>query len=185
MSDESTPQEDTVTASEGDSAERLLAVGAEVKKRRGRPPGSKNKPKDSDATPKVNEGNQKRIFAGALLALFAIFGVVAGWFGYEYFDKLEMSEAEEGGTYLLPIAQKVGWIAAAAFYLSFPAWFIVTAGKKFRRKPDAETQVQAPSPASKVGASPESVNGVPPGTVDASLGFTLPQEERARPEGAF
>ena len=132
------------------SAENLLAVGEEVRKRRGRPPGSKNRPKDGSESPKVNEGNQRRIFAGALVALFAILGVVAGWFGYEYYEKLTVEEGLEGGTYLIPISQKIGWIAATAFYLSFPAWMILKASEKFRKKVEpfaAEPTVPAGHPA--------------------------------------
>jgi hypothetical protein len=181
MSEEGEPQAEPSTDSQPETAERLLAVTGEIRKKRGRPFGSKNRPKDGSEAPKVNEGNQKRIFAGALIALFAILGVLAGWFGYEYYDKLELEEAEEGGTYLLPIAQKIGWIAALAFYLSFPAWMITKASQKFRRKVDADTA--QPSPSSTVAApvSPGPSNGA----IASDPGFVVSQEERARVEGSF
>jgi hypothetical protein len=59
-----------------------------------------------------------------------------GWFGYEYHDKITSDQAEEGGTLLIPIAAKVGWIAAAAFYLSFPAWMLLQINERFRKKPE-------------------------------------------------
>jgi hypothetical protein len=125
------------------SAERLLSVGAEVKKRRGRPPGSKNKPRAGDDSDfNVSTSDSKKIFAGALIGLFALLGIALGWFGYEKIEDLTQEEAEEGGKYLLPISQKIGWIAVAAFYLSFPAWLIVNVSKKFRKKP--EVTVEAP-----------------------------------------
>ena len=171
-----------------DSADRLLAVGEEVRKRRGRPPGSKNRPKDGSESPKVNEGNQCRIFAGALVALFAILGVVAGWFGYEYYEKLTVEEGLEGGTYLIPISQKIGWIAATAFYLSFPAWMILKASEKFRKKvePSAEPSSsprgdvaangsQAPVGNSAVTPSP-GIDGSP---ADGSTGFRMTFDESA------
>jgi hypothetical protein len=181
MSDEGATQEATSTDSQPDTAERLLAVTGEIRKKRGRPVGSKNRPKDGSEAPRVNEGNQKRIFAGALIALFAILGVLAGWFGYEYYDKLELEEAEEGGTYLLPIAQKIGWIAAVCFYLSFPAWLITKASQKFRRKVDADTKQPAPSPIAAQSVSPNPSNGA----VAGDSGFIPSQSESARVEGSF
>jgi hypothetical protein len=131
MADEISSDSDVET-----SADRLLAVGEEVKKRRGRPPGSKNKPRDGEeaAPAKLNQANQKKVFAGALIALFSLFAIIAGWFGYEYFQKLEENEAADGATYLLPIAEKIGGIATAAFYLAFPIWLLTTVNSKFRRK---------------------------------------------------
>ena len=170
-----------------DSADRLLAVGEEVRKRRGRPPGSKNRPKDGSESPKVNEGNQRRIFAGALVALFAILGVVAGWFGYEYYEKLTVEEGLEGGTYLIPISQKIGWIAATAFYLSFPAWMILKASEKFRKKvepsaagPEVNSGIpangsQVPAGNSTIDPSPGN-NGSPAG---GDTGFRMTFDESA------
>ena len=129
------------------NSDRLTQAGEEVKERRGRPKGSKNK-----TSAKVNQTNQRRIFAGALIALFALLGMVLAWFGYEYAEKLTIEEAEEGGTYLIPIADKIGWIATAAFYLSFPAWFILKASEKFRRK--VESPASPPTNERAVGGSP-------------------------------
>ena len=149
------------------SAERLLAVGSEVKKRRGRPPGSKNKPRDSDSGDfSVSTSDTKKIFAGALIGLFALLGIALGWFGYEKIEDLSQEEAEEGGKYLLPISQKIGWIAVAAFYLSFPAWLIVNVSKKFRKKPDVaveapRTAVPGVSPPGPIENSPENAPDVP------------------------
>jgi hypothetical protein len=143
-----------VTASEDTSVERLLSVG----KKRGRPPGSKNRPKDDDdGPPRVNQSIQIGIFATALIALFAVIGAIAGWFGYEQYESLSSEEAEEGGKCLVPIAAKIGWIATAAFYLSFPAWLIAKLPKKFRKKVEP-TAVAAP------GMAASQANGsYPPG----------------------
>lgn len=158
-----------------ESADRLLAVGDEVRKRRGRPPGSKNRAKDdSGKEPKVNETNQRRIFAGALIALFSILAIFLGWFGYEYHKKLEFADAEEGGTYLLPISQKIGSIAAFAFYLSFPAWMIAQVNMRFRKKVEGPKPGPSPSPGNSVNGAPYSVE---PPTGEA--GFTAEPEANA------
>jgi hypothetical protein len=168
-----------------DSAERLLAVAEESRKKRGRPPGSKNRPKDDDAPVKVNEGNQKRIFAGALRALFIALGAIAGWFGYEYYREITEKEADEGGTLLLPIAQKIGWVATAAFYLAFPAWLLNTMAHSFRKKVDSvEPQASPSPPGSAPSPTPAGLppvvasNGAPTG---GGPGFTEP----AQVEGKF
>lgn len=127
----------------------LLAVGEQVRRRRGRPPGSKNRPKDgSEPTSKINQSTQRDILAGALIALFGILAVILGFFGYEYYNKLEFEEAQEGGKYLLPISQRFENIAKVANWLSFPAWLIQQINKRFRK------QVEAPK-----GASPSPTNG--------------------------
>lgn len=156
MSDDTTPTQSASTESEA-SADHLLTIGQEVKRRRGRPPGSKNRPKDENGLPKVNESSQRKIFAGAIVFLFMLLGVVLGWFGYEYHDKLSTDEAEEGGTLLIPIAAKVGWIAAAAFYLSFPAWCLIKINEKFRRKVEP---IAANSPATNGSPNPGSPSPV-------------------------
>jgi hypothetical protein len=146
----------TQTESDESAAERLMSVGAEIKRKRGRPPGSKNRPKNEVGDVSVSQPNQRKIFAGALVALFSILSVVMAWFGYEYVKKIQAEEAEEGATYLMPISQKVGWIATGAFYLSFPAWLIMQVNERFRKAaPTVET------PATRV-------PGVSPGTAGNS-----------------
>jgi hypothetical protein len=159
MSD--TPEEAATTSPA--SADELLQVGQEIRKKRGRPPGSKNK--TSGESKPVNETNQRRIFAGALIAMFSLLAIVLGWFGYEYHKKLEMDEAERGGTYLIPIASKIGFIATLAFYLSFPIWLLTQVNESFRKK----------KPETAVNRDPPRNGAVSPGTqgsssVDVSAG---------------
>ena len=155
------------TIDEESSAERLLAIGEETRKR-GRPKGSKNKPSDGES--KISQTNQRTIFKGAIIALFSLLAIMLSWAGYEQVEPLTDSEAEEGGTFLLPISQRIGWVAAAAFYLSFPAWLIIQINRKFRKRP--ETAVEAPrteipgvSPSTPGNTSPDATrqsgNGAP------------------------
>ncbi len=163
MSD--TPESDNVPTA---SADELMQVGAEVRKRRGRPPGSKNRAKDgSESLPSgVNQSNQRRIFAGALIALFSLLAIVLSWFGYEYHKKLEMDEAERGGTYLIPIASKIGFIATLAFYLSFPIWLLTQVNESFRKK--------KPETAPTAGSGRN--GAVSPGTLESSVSGGAPGE---------
>jgi hypothetical protein len=167
---------DTSTAT---VADRLESVGTEIKKRRGRPPGSKNRPKDGSepASSGINlsASNQRKIFGGALIALFSLLAIVLAWFGYEQVEKLTTEEAEEGGTYLLPLSEKIGWLATAMFYLSFPAWLLRTANAKFaKRKAEPVSTASSNDTGSRPAgdASPVSpsqgANGTP---IPASGGF--------------
>jgi hypothetical protein len=130
--------DDFATDTETESVDRLMAAGDEIRRKRGRPPGSKNRPKNGDETPavKVSAASQRKIFAGALVGLFALLGVILAWFGFEKVDDLNEDEADQGATYLLPIAEKIGAIATVAFYMSFPVWFLTKITEKFRKKPD-------------------------------------------------
>ena len=168
----------TQPESDESAADRLLSLGAETKKRRGRPPGSKNRPKDAAAPGEVSvsQPNQRKIFAGALVALFSILSVVMSWFGYEYYKRIAAEEAEEGATYLMPISQKIGWIATGAFYLSFPAWLIMQVNERFRKVPPAvETPVTrvpgvSPGIAGNSDSSGSHTAGIPPAS--DSQGFS-------------
>jgi hypothetical protein len=149
MADETTTEVET----DESAAERLMSLGAETKRKRGRPPGSKNRPKGEVGDVSVSQPNQRKIFAGALVALFSILSIIMAWFGYEYHKKIQAEEAEEGATYLLPISQKIGWIATGAFYLSFPAWLIMQVNERFRKVAPSNLE----TPATRVpGVSPES-----------------------------
>jgi len=151
------------------SAETLLEVGQEIRKRRGRPPGSKNKPKDDESP--VGKKDQKAIFAGALVALFSLLAIILGWFGYEYYKRLEQEEAERGATYLVPIASKVGFIATLAFYLSFPIWLLTTVNGSFRKR---KPETAAPTASSNgSGVSPAPSGSAVPG----DSGLVRPESE--------
>ena len=174
MADETNTQ----TESDETAAERLISVGAEIKRKRGRPPGSKNKPKDGTQAGdvSVSQPNQRKIFAGALVALFSILAVVMSWFGYEYYKKIAAEEAEEGAIYLLPISQKIGWIATGAFYLSFPSWLIMQVNERFRKTaPSVETPATrvpgvSPGVAGNSDSSGSHTAGIPPAS--DSQGFS-------------
>ena len=109
----------------------IPAASGEPKKRRGRPPGSKNKPRGTSESLPVNLEN-------AIRGIFAICGMLAKWFGYEQVEELTDEEAKEGSRALVPIANKIPWLANVAVWIGAPVWFIVTLNKKFRKAPDAK-----------------------------------------------
>lgn len=152
-----------------DSAEAIMAAGAEVRKRRGRPPGSKNRTREPGEPPRINQSLQADIFASSLIALFAIIGLFARWFGYEKYEDLTMDEAREGGKCLIPIAAQIGWLATAALYLSFPAWVIAKFPQKYRKKVEPKAQVPTTAQAANGSRPPSetSVDGSHRGETDA------------------
>lgn len=118
--------EPVVTDSE--RGERLNEAGEAVKRRRGRPPGSKNKPKADERNALIQR------LAGVVALLFFVLGFVAKMFGYEYKEKLDTDELKEGAEHLVPIADKLGVILTIATYIGFPLWVIAKVADKFAKK---------------------------------------------------
>lgn len=115
-------------------------AAGEIKKRRGRPPGSKNKPKGAEVE------SLSASLENAIRGLFAIAALLAGWFGYEQTEELTDSEAKEGARAFAPIAVKVPWLANVAMYIGAPVWLIVTMRRKFARVNNANANGNGSGP---------------------------------------
>lgn len=98
----------------------------EIKKRRGRPPGSRNRPKESEGIATNLEN--------AIRGFFGLLAVIAGWFGYEQTEELTDAEAKEGARAFVPIAQKFPWFSTVAAYIGAPVWLLLMMRRKFARK---------------------------------------------------
>lgn len=117
---------------EADEIEVKASGGAtdaagEVKKRRGRPPGSKNKPKGGDDSLAIN-------LESAIRGIFGLLSVILGWFGYEQTEDLTDDECKKGAAAFVPIAGKIPVVAKIAIYIGAPVWFLTMMRKKFARK---------------------------------------------------
>lgn len=106
-------------------------AAGEIKRKRGRPPGSKNKPKGEAVA------NMAVSLENAIRGIFAIFGLIAGWFGFEQTEELTEAEAKEGARAFAPIAAKLPWLAETAVWIGAPVWLLITMRKKFARKANA------------------------------------------------
>ena len=120
---------------DGDLEERAKAIDNAASaaqslepKRRGRPAGSKNKPKDDE-----KERVRQRL-AGVILAVFQLFGFVGSWLGYEYDPKLTSEEAAEGAVHFEPLAERYPRIIAIAGWIGAPIWLLTKMTEKFHRR---------------------------------------------------
>jgi hypothetical protein len=150
-------------ADAGARTARLADAGAEVKARRGRPPGSRNR---VTGTPE-KDANVER-FGGAVLVFFALIGFILGRFGYEKTSDLTTKEAEQGALHLIPIADKLGWLVTLTVWLGFPFWMLTKIGEHFTKRkavkeaPPTQTQgVAPPLSGAESGAAPDSPGGDP------------------------
>lgn len=158
----------------------------EIKKRRGRPPGSKNKAREETITPSIEN---------AIKGLFGFLSLMAGWFGYEQTEELTDSEAKDGARAFTPIIQKHPWLSPWLAYIGAPVWLLITMRKKFRRKnaESNETNNARPSTDSDSSSgqlvdgrqrftvpdgSGQTVGNVPPGGPDYNPGIAVHGEEQ-------
>lgn len=110
---------------ENNPAPEVNLTTGEPKKRRGRPPGSKNKPREETLAPNLE---------GAIKGIFFVCALIAKWLGYEQTEDLTDSEVKEGARSFTPIAQKLPWIATLATYIGPPIWLYMTISRKFTKR---------------------------------------------------
>ena len=121
----------------------------EVKKKRGRPPGSKNKPKEESLAPNLE---------GAIRGIFFLCALIAKLFGYDQTEDLTESEVKEGARSFTPIANKLPWIVTVATYIGPPIWLYTMISRKFTKRKETQSGNTETAPAENSG-----VSGNPPG----------------------
>jgi hypothetical protein len=139
-------------------------IEGEVKKRRGRPPGTKNKPKIEDSTIVTLENTIK--------GFFGLLSFLAGWFGYEQTEDLTDSEAKEGAKAFAPIFAKFPWLTPWFAYIAAPLWLLTMMSRKFAKKGQNE----------KPAANPPNVAPIEPrpmGPMELERGAQTPINEGA------
>jgi hypothetical protein len=120
----------------------ITNTAGEIRKRRGRPPGSKNKTKIAQADDSLSSALEN-----AIRGFFSIISLFAGWFGYEQAEDLTEKEIKDGAKAFGPIAAKVPWFASVAVWIGAPVWLLITIQKKFRSKreyPSTSSAVNKP-----------------------------------------
>lgn len=144
---------------EGDRGERLETAGEVVKKRRGRPPGSKNKPKEDERTARLER------LAAVVSLVFFLASIVAKWFGFNKTADLTKDELMEGARHLDPLSGRLEFILSVASWIGFPLWFIAKMQDKFKRKePIAEApRTQVPGSAAPLADSDTPIRSDSPG----------------------
>lgn len=97
----------------------------EIRRRRGRPPGTKNKPKEETLSVTLE---------GAIEGVFMALTWIAGFFGYEKTGDLTEGERKDGAKAFAPIVSKMPWLIPWLAFIGAPIWLLRVLSSKLRRK---------------------------------------------------